>query len=142
MKVPIDESTTSDGGVEEYSYLEMRTGDRARLVVPDFKVVVDGGRKVLRPDPEFANAEWVHELKPPTVVDGRVLKETRNRKSGGTYETYQYGFKGRPICLGTDEAIRANGGLDPSGVCPACRDAIAYSIPELAPERRYAVPVI
>jgi hypothetical protein len=132
--VSIDPVNTSSGGVEPFRYLELETDELARLVIPDYK-----------PndlDYQIAHVEWVHELKAPKIEGGVVVQEQKTRRNGSKFMADEMEFIGRSMCLGDDAVLSGAGkGLD-VGNCPVCKASMELAIPALAPERRYAVPVI
>jgi hypothetical protein len=77
-------------------------------------------------------APILDEAEMPVIID-------KPRKDGSTYPDYSTRFVGQRICLG-DPGIVEDKGMDPDR-CPACA-AAQRGVKGMAPERRFAVPVI
>jgi hypothetical protein len=121
--VPIDESQLSDDSQDLFDKLKLDTNEYARLTLPT----------------DQAECQWVHNMRAPDFDHDVPVKEVKKRRGGGTYDDYATVFVGQRICLGDPEVV-SKAGLDPDG-CPACRSA-KDGTKDMAPERRYAVPVI
>jgi hypothetical protein len=125
-RAAISETLKTADGVDQYDYLKLDTGEWARLLVID---------------DENAWWEWVHSMRAPVIDDEdmpvMVNKTRRDGSSAGL--DYSMGFVGQRICLG-DPAVVEDKGLDVTR-CPACESA-GRGTKGMAPERRFAVPVI
>jgi hypothetical protein len=109
----------------DFPKLKLRTNEKARVVC-------------IEKGPTF---EWVHTLQKPAIskVNGKPVMESKKKRNGENYETYQMDFIGRPICLG-DPDILEDRGSDPDH-CPACKLAKESDMLR-PPERRYAIHVL
>lgn len=87
-------------------------------------------------DPEV---EYVHTLKAPRLVDGRVEYEEVKQKSGDVIRQPKQDFIGRHICLGSFDLLAKNG--KDTKACPVCKEAESSSIVDPA-QRRFAMHVI
>jgi hypothetical protein len=125
-RAAISETFKTADGVDQYDYLKLDTGEWARLLVID---------------DENAWWEWVHSMRAPVIDDEdmpvMVNKTRRDGSSAGL--DYSMGFVGQRICLG-DPSVVEDKGLDVAR-CPACESA-GHGTKGMAPERRFAVPVI
>lgn len=64
---------------------------------------------------ETPKGAYVHNLRKPKIINGRV-QTVKDQKGNPVWE---YEFVSNPICLGDNDAIKANGS-DPKN-CPACK---------------------
>jgi hypothetical protein len=124
-RAQLNESLKSAGSVDQFEALKLTTGEWARLLIID---------------EDEAWFEWVHAMRAPILDDAdRPIIVDKPRKDGSTYPDYSTRFVGQRICLG-DPAIVEDKGMDPER-CPACA-AAQRGVKGMAPERRFAVPVI
>jgi hypothetical protein len=107
----------------DYPTLRLEYQERARIAA-------------IESEPEV---EYVHTLKAPQLVDGRVEYEEIRQKSGDMIRQPKLDFIGRHICLGSFD-ILAQSGKDTKS-CPVCAEAEKSSIVDPA-QRRFAMHVI
>lgn len=121
----ISEKLVSSDRVEQFDALKMVTGEWGRLCV-------------VRDDSWW---EYVHSMRAPVLDDEDMpVTEEKKRRDGSSAGTgFFMGFVGQRICLG-DPAVIEDKKMDPAR-CPACASA-ARGTAGMAPERRFAVPVI
>jgi hypothetical protein len=129
-RASLDENFRTGQQVDQFASLTLKTGEYARLLIPGSK--------------DDAWYEWVHAFRAPYFDEdtGRPVMEDKKRKDGTVYkQVYATTFVGGQICLGDPSVIEGSGnGLDPAR-CPACASA-AKGTRDMAPDRRWAVPVI
>jgi hypothetical protein len=117
------------------SEYRIQTGSR----IPRLKLDQDEKARVAYiEDPTY---KWVHNLRAPKIVDGVAVKETRTKADQKTkYEAFVMKFLGRHECLGDEDTIKNNNGLDEAN-CPMCAES-RRSGHVRRPERRFAMNVL
>jgi hypothetical protein len=122
--MPRVDMTPENKGVSVYEYpkFTLDKGERARILAIE----------------QSPLAEYVHTLRAPKVVNGRVAMETVDN-FGNPKEVPQYNFLSRPVCLG-DLGVLKDKGVDPED-CPACAVAVESDAIE-APTRRFAMHIV
>lgn len=88
---------------------------------------------------EAPHAEFVHNLRKPTLEGGAVKYITVNGKNGSSEQQMDFTFVTNPICLGDYDTVEQRG-VDGAN-CPACK--AVQEAPDMfqAPKRRYAMHV-
>lgn len=108
----------------QYPKLKLDRGERARICV-------------IETDPMV---EYVHTLRAPQVVNGRVVMEQIQTRDGTVIEKPKEDFMGQHICLGSFETLESNGS-DPAN-CPTCAAARDNGDLIQTPYPKYAVHVV
>ena len=121
--VDFDDDTIKVESPYEYPKLYLDKNERARVLAIERQPLM----------------EYVHTLRAPQIVNGKVVMEEARRRDGTTYEEVSYDFIGRHLCLG-DNNVLADKGLDPAN-CPSCHAASESDAVE-DPTRRYAIHLI
>jgi hypothetical protein len=124
-RAQLTDTYVSGDAVDQFDYLKLEnTGDMARVLIPENE----------------GYWEYVHTMRAPVIGDDDlpvIIVKTRKDKS--TYPDYNMGFVGQRICYG-DHLVIEDKGMDPDR-CPACSSA-KRGYKDMAPERRFAIPVI
>lgn len=103
---------------------------------PKLKLAQDESARIaLFEEPEVG---FVHNLRKPKLIGGRVQYKTVKGKNGDTQEM-DYEFVGNPICQGNFDILQDRG-IDPKN-CPACKAASDQPDMFSPPKRRYVVHV-
>lgn len=111
------------GSLYDYPKLKLKHNERARILVIE---------------PKQVRAEFVHRLEEAVIVNGQVLLETVQTKSGEA-QVPKMNFVGQSICLGTYDTLKDKG-IDVAN-CPVC-NATQTSDAVKAPQRRFAMHIV
>lgn len=120
-RIPID-ADNKQASALDFPRLKFVAGERARIVCLE--------------DPLF---EYIHDLRAPTIIDGRPVMETVTNRDGQAESRMKFDFIGRPICLG-DVGTLIDKGAD-TVHCPVCEMAKTSDVVS-NPVRRFAMHVI
>lgn len=117
---------------------ETKNKTQAVADFPKFKLEKNQRARVaILENPEFA---YVHDLRAPKIVNGKVEYRTGERKDGTPFQVPQMEWLSRSRCKG-DEDTLGDLGIDPKN-CSVCALAKENSALTDSPKRRFAVHVV